>query len=156
MTEHEADSEQRLTVREAAALSGCHVQTVRKAIREGELTAEKVPGPHGPQWRIRKKDVESSPLSAKGERDKAEPSLAQAHSSLVRIEARLRELTEGQKALLPSEEERQERAQRDRQTQQQVGDLAQEVRALREELAAERAERQVSWWRRLIKAISER
>lgn len=148
-------------------MSGCHPQTVRKAIREGELAAEKTQGPHGAEWRIRREDLESWPLSARAEQEKGEPTLSQTHSRLAGIEARLTELTDGQKTLLPSEEERQARAEAERRRQEELGELgeavgeltalakgqAEELARLTQEIAADRAERKQSWWRRLIEAI---
>jgi excisionase family DNA binding protein len=46
-----------LTVAQAAELTGLHIQTIRKRIRNGELAAAKVPGPRGPEWRIERIDV---------------------------------------------------------------------------------------------------
>jgi len=161
------DSSAGLTVREAAALSGCHPQTVRKAIRKGELAAQKTQGAHGAEWRIRREDLESWPLSAKREQQKGEPTLSQTHSRLVAIEARLRELTEGQKALLPSQEERQARAEAEQRRQEELGELGEavgelttlanaqteEIGRLRQEMAQDRAQRKQSWWRRLFEGI---
>lgn len=157
MADEQGDSQVRLTVRQAAALSGCHPQTVRKAIREGELKAEKTQGSHGPEWRIEQKDLESSPLSAKGESISGEPTLTQAHSRLVEIKGLLMGLLEAQKALPEPEEGRRERLERERGTQEALAEVAETVKAqaeeiagLRAELAADREERQRGWWRRFL------
>lgn len=93
------DSPSGLTVKQAAALLGCHAQTVRKRIREGELVAEKTQGAHGLEWRIDADSVESLTVSAQGESAKGEPTLTQVHSSLVGLTAIMQELLERQERL---------------------------------------------------------
>lgn len=57
-TEPAASAEDRVTVAEAAALLGCHIETVRRAIREGRLAATRPLGSRG--LLIRRADLEDA------------------------------------------------------------------------------------------------
>ncbi|NLO07404.1 MAG: helix-turn-helix domain-containing protein [candidate division WS1 bacterium] len=171
-----------LGLTEAAEELDVHASTVRRYIREGRLPAHKVEGPHGPEWRVTADDVKAF---AQGGQE-VQGGLRESDSSLVQelderlahlaqtISTRLNEISEGQKALEPSLEERQARADRERRIEEaltgnsaRIEELAREaeqqrIRAetaeakvlelenerdgLRRELSVERSK---PWWHRL-------
>lgn len=153
-----------LTVQEVAALSGLHPQTVRKYIRDGELPATKTQGTNGPEWRITRKDAEALRQAQKTDSKPGDSDLRRALSSLVETTAELRDV---QKALAPSPEEAQARADREariaaaleaapaaQELAQKLGRAEAErdqLRAERDRLRAELEEaRRAPWWRRLV------
>jgi excisionase family DNA binding protein len=167
---------------EAAEELDVHASTIRRYIREGKLPAHKAEGSHGPEWRIWADDLQAF---AQGEQE-VQGGLRQADSSFTvdlderfaHLEQALRtgldEITDAQKALLPSREETQARADRDRRLEEaltgnsgrieelareaekqrvraetaeaKVLDLENERDALRRELEAEIGK---SWWHKL-------
>lgn len=162
------ESVQGLTVREVAALSGLHAQTVRKYIRDGELPATKTQGTHGPEWRIPREEAEALRRAQEDDSTQSEADLRRTLSSLTAVADRLRRIEEGQLALAPSPEEARARADREArlaaalEAAPEVARLAEALgearaRADRAEAEAARlredlAERRQSWWRRLFGA----
>lgn len=150
------ESRSRLTVKKAAALIGCHPQTVRKHIKGGKLDAEKAQGVHGPEWRIDRESAESLAASLKGEKaNKAnpEPAIREALSRLAALEAMLNDVLTAQKALPPAQEElaeargRAEAAEAKAEAEQSRAEASErEAAALKEALDAEKRR---TWWDRL-------
>lgn len=135
------DSASGLTVREVATMSGLHVQTVRKYIRDGELSAHKIQGAHGPEWRVSTEDAEALAREQETESVQGEPDLSRTHSMLTEMMARITDLQDAQKALLPAPEETEARAERGRRIEEALAGNADRIRELAEELGEVRAER---------------
>jgi excisionase family DNA binding protein len=140
------DAREGLTVNEAATLINRDPQTVRRYICEGKLSAQKVQGAGGSEWRIDRKSIEALMVSLQGESDHGESAIRYALSRLAALEEMITQVLEAQKALSPALEEaatmrRELDAERSR-----AQALAREAEALREALAAEKRR---SWWERL-------
>jgi excisionase family DNA binding protein len=135
------DSASGLTVREVATMSGLHVQTVRKYIRDGELSAHKIQGPHGPEWRVSTEDAEALAREQEAEPAQGEPDLSRTHSILTELMARITDMHDAQKALLPAPQEAEQRAERERRIEEALAGNADRIRELAEELGEVRAER---------------
>jgi excisionase family DNA binding protein len=94
-----------LTVKEAAAVSGLHPQTLRRYIREGDLPATKVQGTHGPEWRVSREDVESIRRAQDSDSKQGDSDLRRALSMLTEVTEGIRGIEDFQRALSPSPEE---------------------------------------------------
>ncbi len=169
-------SEALWTVEDTAQYLGRTPRAIRGYCAEGKLAAHKVSEPGKPDsWRIKPSSAEEfrSHLAAEGARkgraaERGRKGPLQADSMLRQFRTLLREeLGAQQKGLMPSEQERQARADREQRIEEALGgnvarieELARENEHLRAELdeakrkdqaaqEALEAERSKSWWQKL-------
>lgn len=157
-----------LTLREAAALLARHPQTVRRYIREGRLAATQTQGRYGEEHRIDRSSLEDLARELGVSISDSDSAIRQADSRLYELAEMLGGLLGTQKALLPSEEERQAQAERQQRIEEalagnvtRIEELARENERLRAELAEAQdqaaaaeeeleAESAKAWWQKLI------
>jgi len=136
------DTTDGLTLREAAALLSRHSQTVRRYIREGRLAATQIRGRYGEEHRIDRSSLENLARELGVSISDSDSAIHQADSRVYELAEMLTGVLEAQKALQPSEQERQERAEREGRIEEALTSDAARIEELAEELGRLRADRE--------------
>jgi hypothetical protein len=156
-----------LTLPEAAAKLGIAVITLRRRLKEGAYEAKQVPGPHGPQWMIRLINVKPEPTrmivaahqidqagdqSEQGQTDQADKPDQGAGDQAALLESLklIRELQVENRSLAGQVGFLQAQL---IQSQGQLEQAHQTIRALEAPKGEQQLEEGLSWWKRWWKAL---